>query len=264
MFTGMSEKWLLLASLIVSMGFVAYVATRPSVAKTLRAFLISSLATSITAVLVLGLTGIWKHHLALMYVSQILTLVGITISLNANIQRRLPNPLFSTAIVACAIVLSGTLNWRHYVELPTRMPKRIERVAQVSPESIALLSVYPTGTTFARLGKNTQPIPYGAPNNKIICPEFSQYYFYSPERFENILDCVKTAPTIVVDDEFAQLDGAPAWWPEDAQKQRIMRDWNNFVTEGEKILQSQYTCQIFGKIRVCDSVEKEKQSVKLP
>ncbi|MGB7085301.1 MAG: hypothetical protein WBD47_07085 [Phormidesmis sp.] len=254
MFTGMGAKWLLLASLIASMGFVGYVATRPSVEKMLKAFLISSLVTSVIAILILGLTGIWKHHLSLMYVSQTLLLIGIATGLNT--QKLMPSSSFAAAIVACAILLSGTFSWRHYVELPTRIPERMERVAQDSPESTALMAIHPTGTAFARLGKNNHPIPYGAPDNRLLCPEFSQYHFYSSERFDNTLDCAKKAPTIVVDEDFVLLDEAPSWWPKDAQKQRITRDWNNFVTEGETILQSQYTCKTLEKVRVCDSIKQ--------
>ncbi len=255
-FIGTPEKQMLLASLIVSMSFAVYMVARASLTKASKALLTSSVAASIISILILGLTGLWHHHLSLTYASQTLILTGIAVSLSEKqrLRKILPNSLFSVVIVVCAIFLSGTLSWRHYVETPTRLPERIAHLAQASPEDIALTAIHPTGTVFARLGKNTQIIPYEAPNSRLLCPEFSQYYFYSPERLETILNCVKTAPTIVVDSAFAQLDEAPKWWPEDAQKQFILRDWNNFVTAGEAMLQSQYTCKSFEKVRICDSI----------
>jgi len=132
---------------------------------------------------------------------------------------------------------------------------RTSNLVQASPETEALQSVYPNGTAFARLGQNSTVIPYGAAKDSLICPEFGQYPFYSSERLNSILECAKTAPTLVVDDSFTPLDEIPKWWPRDARKDLIVKNWNSFVIAGENLIQTQYTCQRLENVRICEVLD---------
>ncbi len=255
MFLVEKEKLVILISLIASMVFSILLAAQPSTAKRTRAFIVGSLSTCVMSVVVLGLTGIWDHHLQLLYFSHTLMLICLAIGLG----ERLTNASFAIAIVICAIALSGTVSKYQYAAYPDqvaeRLVLRLAELAEASPETKALRAVYPNGRGFARLGKNTYAIPYGADNDRLICPEFGQYPFHSPERFDDILECVKTAPTLVVDSSFERLIEAPTWWPIDAQKEVILDNWNDFVTAGENLLRTQYACQQLEDVRVCDSLD---------
>jgi hypothetical protein len=261
MFLNSRRALLLLLSLIASMIFLAYIATQLRVERKTKAFVISTLTTCIISIIILGLTGIWDHHMSLMYFSQTLILICIAISLNSK--KNFANSLFGIAIVVSAILLSGTspiTNWSHYVELPTHIIPKIVSLTQPSPETKAFRAIYPNGTEFARLGQNSHVIPHGLANDKLICPDFQQYYFYSPERLKHILNCVKTASTLVVDSSFARFSKAPDWWPRDSQKQIMIKNWNDFVTAGESIIQAQYSCKILDNIRICSVVQAKTDS----
>lgn len=254
MFLGSKSKLLLLFSVIASMGFSGYMATQSRVEKKIKAFLIGTLATYIISIIVLGLTGIWEHHQQLIYFSQTLMLIYIAISLNSK--KAFAKSSFGIAIVVLAILLSGTLNLRHYVASSGVIMTKTSYLTQESPETKAFRAIYPNGAGFARLGQNSSVIPHGAANDKLLCPEFGQYPFYSPERFRHILDCAKTVPALIVDGSFAHLDKVPDWWPREAQKQIMMENWNDFVTAGESMIKTQYSCKKLGNIRICNSVAR--------
>ncbi len=255
MFLGSGEQMLLLISLIVSISFAGYVAIRFSTEKKIKAFVISTLATYVTSIVVLGLTGIWLHHLQLIYFSQTLMLIYIAINLKSK--QAFANSLFGISIVVLAILLSGTLHLHHYVESPRQIMPKISALTQESPETEAFRAIHPNGSGFARLGQNSSVIPYGAVNDKLLCPEFAQYFFYSPERLNSILTCIKTSPTLVVDNSFSRYDEAPDWWPRESQKQIMIENWNNFVIAGENMIATQYSCKQLGTTtRICDSVAK--------
>lgn len=245
---------ILLFSVIASIIFSGYFVTRSKEEKKIKAFLIGTLATYIISIIVLGLTGIWEHHLQLIYFSQALMLVCIAISLNSK--KALADTLFGIAIVVLAILFSGTGNLRHYVVSPQQFMAQISSLTQESPEIQAFRSVYANGAGFARLGQNSNVIPHGAPNDKLLCPEFQQYYFYSPKRLQHILDCAKTAPILVVDGSFSLYGRPPKWWPRESQKQIMMENWNDFVTAGERMIKMRYSCKRLGNIRICGSVAR--------
>jgi hypothetical protein len=253
MFLDSPEKRLLLFSIIASISFSGYIATQTRVDKKNKAFLISTLATYLISLIVLGLTGIWDHHLQLIYFSQILMLIYIVMSLSS---KAFETFFFSLVIVVSAILLSGTSYLGHYVESPRIIMTKISSLTQESPETAAFRTMYPYGTRFARLGENTNVIPHGAANDKLLCPDFAQYPFYSPERLSNILACIKTSPTLVVDDSFSRYEKAPNGWPSESQKQLMIENWNDFVTAGEKIISTQYSCKRLGTTRICESVAK--------
>ena len=180
----------------------------------------------------------------------------IYIAINLKSKKAFANSSFGIAIVVLAILLSGTLRLDHYVASPGEIMKKISSLTQESSETKAFRTIYPNGAGFARLGQNSNVIPHGAANDKLLCPEFAQYPFYSPERLSNILTWIKTSPTLVVDDSFSRYDKAPDWWPRESQKQIMIENWNDFVTVGENIITTQYSCKKLGTTRICDSVAK--------
>lgn len=255
MFLGSREKVLLLLSLIANIGFIGYVATQSRVAKQTKAFLIGTFSTYFISIIILGLTGIWDQHVQLIYFSQ--TLILIYIAINFNSKKAFANSSFVIASVVLAMLLSGTLSWRHYVTSPRTVMTMISSLTQDSLETKAFRTIHPNGAGFARLGQHTNVIPHGAAQDKLLCREFAQYPFYAPERLRHILDCAKTAPTLVVDDNsFSRYDKAPDWWPRESHKQIMIENWNDFVTAGESIITTQYSCKKLGTTRICDSIAK--------
>ncbi|MBW4538097.1 MAG: hypothetical protein KME43_03010 [Myxacorys chilensis ATA2-1-KO14] len=250
MFLRSPKTLLLLFSLIASMGFSEYIAIQSRIERKIKAFLIGTLATCIISIIVLGLTGIWEHHLSLIYFSQTLMLICIAISINSK--RIFAGSLFGIVIVVSAILLSGTPRvTSHYADNPMQIIPRIAALTQPSVDLKAFRSMYPNGTGFASLGQNTNVMPHGAANDRLMCPDFHQYAWYSPEKLRHILDCAKTAPTLVVDRKFVRLEEAPNFWPREAQKQILLKNWNDFVTAGERIIQTQYWCKNLESMRIC-------------
>lgn len=252
MFLGSSEQRFLLFTLMASMMLAGYVAAQPGIGKKRRAFVLSTLATAITSILILGFTGIWSHHLQLVYFPQALTLIYVVASFHSR--KDLTHFLSGVIIIVLAILLSGTLSLDHYITSLGDIRTKFLFLTQESSETKAFRSVYPNGAEFARLGQNHGVIPHGTTKDKLLCPEFHQYFFYSTERLKGILDCIKTSPTLVIDTSFSRYDKAPDWWPRDSQKQIILENWNNFVTAGESIVKARYSCKKFGDVRICDSL----------
>ncbi|WP_254175421.1 hypothetical protein [Planktothrix tepida] len=238
-------------SIIAIISFSGYIATQPTVEKKSKSFLISTLATYIISIIILGLTGIWSHHLQLIYFSQ--TLILIYIAINFKPKKAFINSSFGIAFVVLAILLSGTLRLTHYVVSPQEIITKISSLTQEPPQTRAFRAIYPNGAAFARLGLNTYIIPYGAANDKLLCPDFAQYPFYSRERLDNILTCIKTSPTLIVDESFSLHHSRVSVLPRDAERKIIMENWNNFVTEGEKIITTQYSCKKLGTVRICNT-----------
>ena len=250
MFFGSYEKLALLLSFIAGMLFCGRSAKDPKLSKETKAFFISTVATGVISVVVLGLTGIWEHHLQLIYFAQTLVLVGIAFSLST--QKIFASVVSGSTLLLLALLLSGTLSLNQYDGASSQTLSKLSYLSQTSPEITAFRTLYPNGAGFARLGQNTNVMPYGAANDALLCPDFAQYPFYSAERLSGILDCIKTAPTLVVDYSFERLKEAPDWWPRESQKQVMLDNWNEFVAEGESIIKSQYTCQQIESVRICD------------
>ncbi|MEM6450346.1 MAG: hypothetical protein AAF703_08540 [Cyanobacteria bacterium P01_D01_bin.105] len=249
----------LLFSLIVSMGFAGRVViqsrkTHAGIGKKNKAFLLSTLATYVVSMLILGMTGIWDQHLQLLYFSQTLMLIFIVIHL--RFRGVFAKALFGITVIVASILLSGGLNVLYFVDSPRNVVEKLSLYSQASAETKALRAIYPDGTGFARLGQNTHVIPYGAIDDELLCPEFQQYYFYDPERLKRILDCAQTSPTLVIDRSFSHYEKAPLWWPKESQKQAMIENWNNFVALGENIIEAQYACEKIGDVRICESVKK--------
>lgn len=240
---------LLLFSLIASMSFAGYIAVRSRLDRKTKAFFVSTLATCFLSILILGLTGIWWHHLSLIYFSEVLLLVCIAISFSSR--RRFASSLAGIVIIISAILLSGT---ERYAQNPMKFIPRIVSLNQPSIELKAFQSVYPNGAKFARLGFGTNVIPHGA-KNKLMCADFHQYASYSPKRLSNILDCAKTASVLLVDSDFVRLDKAGGAWPKDAQEQILIKNWNDFVAAAETVLQSQYSCKNLNNLRICSRAQ---------
>jgi predicted FMN-binding regulatory protein PaiB len=89
--------------------------------------------------------------------------------------------------------------------------------------------------------------------NKLVCPDFHQYVFYSAERLKNILDCVRIAPVLVIDPSFHRYEQPPNWLPIGADKQRIIDTWNHFVSAGEGMVRTHFSCKRFNQIRICSA-----------
>lgn len=248
MFLGAPQKHVLLASLIAIVALVGYLSTRTEMVKQKATFM-ASLATCAVSVVILGLTGLWDHHLQLIYFSQVLMLTCVVTGL--NFKGRRSDYWSGLLVLMLALLLSGSTSWRFYIESPTRFVSKTLAVAAASTEAKDFRSEYPSGAAFARLGQNTSVIPYGAPNDKLVCPDFHQYYFYDSAKLDRILACASTAPVLLVDDSFTAWKTAPGWLPQESQIQVLEKNWNDFVAAGEKMIQANFSCKTLEEVRIC-------------
>lgn len=216
-----------------------------------RSFAIATLATFLFSLLILAITGLWRHHLQIMYFGQTLTLIGLAAMLPSQIKRSMPIAMIS--VFSLAVLLGGMPSFRHYIDSPAAVVKRLASASQESAESQSFKMASTNGDAFARLGQNSNVIPHGAPMDKLVCPDFHQYLFYTSERLQTILDCVRTAPTLVIDPSFRRYEQPPHWLPIEADKQRIITTWNHFVSAGETMVRTRFSCKRFDQIRICSS-----------
>ena len=216
-----------------------------------RSFAIATLATFLFSLFILANTGLWRHHLQIIYFGQTLILITLAAMLSSYLRRSRAITMIS--VILLAVLLSGMPGFPHYIDSPQAVVNKLVSATQESAESQSFRSAYPNGYAFARLGQNSNVIPHGAPMNKLVCPDFHQYVFYSAERLKNILDCVRIAPVLVIDPSFHRYEQPPNWLPIGADKQRIIDTWNLFVSAGEDMVRTHFSCKRFNQIRICSA-----------
>jgi hypothetical protein len=216
-----------------------------------RSFAVATLATSLFSLLILAMTGLWRHHLQIMYFGQTLTLIALAAMLSSQLKRSMPIAMI--AVISLAVLLGGMPSFRHYLDSPAAVVKKLASASQESAESQSFKVASTNGEAFARLGQNSNVIPHGAAMDKLVCPDFHQYLFYSSKRLQTILDCVRTAPTLVIDPSFRRYEQPPHWLPIESDKQRIIDTWNHFVSAGETMVRTRFSCKRFDQIRICSS-----------
>jgi hypothetical protein len=217
-----------------------------------RSFAIATLATFLFSLFILAIMGLWRHHLQIMYFGQTLILIALAAMLSSHLKRR-SRPITMISVISLAVLLGGMPSFRHYIDSPAAVVKKLASASQDSAESQSFRLASTNGDAFARLGQNSNVIPHGSPMDKLACPDFHQYLFYSSERLQNILDCVRMAPTLVIDPSFRRYEQPPNWLPIEADKQRIIDTWNHFVSAGETMVRTRFSCKRFDQIRICSS-----------
>ena len=153
---------------------------------------------------------------------------------------------------------------------PFRFPGKLNSLRTLSNEAKEL--IIETGgmsAGYARIGQNDdEGHAFGLQDYKLICPDFHQYYFYSEERLNNILDCASRAQFLIVSESVTLWNGSGLeWLPPYSDRKTMIETWNSYVNKVEKALSENFSCRQIDQsgARVCKNlnVESDLPSIEL-
>jgi len=259
MFLSDFRHFSLTLSTILGAIFILIMLKRGRLSIELRAFLCSIIVTLAASIVILAITGIWEHHLQLIYFVNTLMAVYLISCVFDHFHLQ---PLAVVAIILIPILLSGSIDLRTYFENPFRFPGKLNSLRTLSNETKYL--IIETGgmsAGYARIGQNDdEGHAFGLQDYKLICPEFHQYYFYSEERLNNILDCASRAPFLIVSESVTLWnDNGLEWLPPYSDRNRLIETWNSYVNKVEKVLSENFSCKQIDQsgARVCKKINLE-------
>jgi hypothetical protein len=196
-------------------------------------------ATMLSGVVVLALTGFWRHHTQILYISAVLSVICMARFFD-NLMRR----AFVPAVVASlclAFILAGIPSSRGYLSDLANFFSRYARLQGLSPEAARLLSVSTSGT-YARLGRNDEMgHAVGLRHWTLACPRFHQYPFESEAILNETFECASRSPTLLIGANLGTAEGGAYNWPA----------WKHYVSRIEELLSTHYTCDASSGLRVC-------------
>ena len=184
------------------------------------------LATLIAGLLVVAVTGLWPHHGQILFTSAALAAVLLTTALPTF------RPASLTALVgviAAAVLLAGAPSLREAADDILSAPTRLADLSRTADATVSLKQVALAGSTYARLGKNTDDShARGLRNMDLVCYQFLQYPYDPPANLSRIPDCLPTADFVIVDPTFATEPGQVVW--------------NDFVEQASHVLRQDFQC----------------------
>jgi hypothetical protein len=149
---------------------------------------------------------------------------------------------FNTAsvvgIAAAAVLLSGAPSLRDTVDDILSAPSRFADLGRIATATASLKEIAPSGSSYARLGKNTDDThAQGLRDLELACYQFLQYPYDPPENLQRIPECLPTADFVIVDPTFATEPGQD--------------EWNTFVQRASQVLKQDYDCASESWGRLC-------------
>lgn len=185
-----------------------------------------AVATVLAGLLVVTATGLWSHHAQIFFVAGVLAAVLLITSLPTF--HKLDLTAF-VGILAVTVLLSGAPSLRATADDVLSAPTRYGDLAQMADATVALKSAAPEGSTYARLGKNTEDShAQGLRGLELVCYQFLQYPYDPPENLTRIPECLPTADFVIVDPTFAIEPGQDVW--------------NDFVEQASNVLRQDFEC----------------------
>ena len=185
-----------------------------------------TLAALLSSMLVIAITGLWPHHGQILYVPAVL---AILLACSVLLRQASIGPASAILLIALAIVLSGAPSLRATVDQVLSARGKLMDLARISDATQDLLSVAPSGATYARLGKNTDDShAQGLRSLGHPCYQFVQYTYDLPATLTRIPECLPSADFVIVDKGLIPEDGAARW--------------NTFVAESETALREHFEC----------------------
>lgn len=203
--------------------------------------------TTLAALFVIAMTGMWLHHNQVMYIPAMFAVLALAPLFDLAVTA--PHARLSTiAVVALTgYLLGGAIGPGELARAFFRFPKAYASLGEVSPETKRLLAMAPSGS-YARLGGNDGTgHAIGLRQWKLVCPRFAQYPFEPANLLEPMLECASKAPFLLVGESFRLSDGP-----------YTNSAWNEFVSRGERMLAEEYTCDAKTGLRVCKRISKSK------
>ena len=191
-------------------------------------------ASLATAIMVLGLTGLWIHHLQVLYVPGVLSLLLLATwpaiySLGAV--------RVTTSLLLFGYLIGGAVHPYWYLEDVRTAGSRLTSLAGPSSEARELLKLAPKGD-YARLGTNDIGAhARGLESWTLACRNFQQYPFDPPSSLEDVTACLRSVDAVIVSSSLAPEPSQPSW--------------NSFVARARDSLDRYFTCKRTGFGRVC-------------
>ena len=186
-----------------------------------------TIAAFLAALTVTAATGLWPHHAQIFFISGVFAAVLVIATLPAF--RSLDVAAF-VGIAAMAVLLSGAPSLRDTADDILSAPSRLDDLGRVADATASLAAVAPSGSSYARLGKNTDDShAQGLRDLDLVCYQFLQYPYDPPENLERIPECLANADFVIVDPTFAIEPGQDVW--------------NGFINDASEILLRDFDCQ---------------------
>lgn len=206
--------------------------SKPS--RTILAIAGACVATFFGSLLVLSLTGLWEHHLQILYIPSVVAALGLTSLLDAAADRaRLPT---LGLVVLTGYVLAGAPGPTEYIRSLNEAGVSYSGLSELSPEARRLLAIGSSGT-YARFGTNDDlGHALGLRRWKLACPRFHQYYFEPAAVLNRVFKCASMAPFLIISANF---------------EPNTLSSWNDFVARVEYLLTERYSCDARSGLRVC-------------
>lgn len=195
----------------------------------------TTLAALASGLLVIAATGLWPHHAQILFTAAALSLILLVTAMPDL--RQLSSVAF-IVVIAAVVVLGGAPSLRATADSLLSAPTRWSDLGRTAAPSQELLAVASAGSTYARLGKNTDDThAQGLRDLQLVCYQFLQYPYDPPANLSRIPDCLPTANFVLVDSTFAPEPGKEAW--------------NDFVGRSEDVLTDRFTCETTAWGRLC-------------
>ena len=208
------------------------------------------IATFVSSLAVLSITGLWEHHRQILYIPSIIAILGLTSLLDMAVKR---GRLITLGLVfLIGYLMAGTFALAKYVTSVASFHQSYAALGELSPEAQRLLTIASSGT-YARFGLNDDMgHAIGLRHWKLACPRFHQYPFESAALLNEAFECASKAPVLIISANLKPLsDAALSWW---AVSARLSPDawlsWNEFVARVEHLSES-YSCDASSGLRVC-------------
>jgi hypothetical protein len=192
---------------------------------------VSTLASSLA---VLSITGLWDHHLQILYIPAIMTVLALSSFLDMAVKRA---RLMTLGLISLlGYLMAGTSALRGYIKSVQSFRETYAALGELSPEARRLLEIGSSGT-YARFGLNDDlGHAIGLRHWTLACPRFHQYPFEPAALLNEVFECASMAPTLIIS---ARFKPEPDW-----------RSWNEFVARVERLIES-YSCDASSGLRVC-------------
>ena len=184
---------------------------------------------------ILAITGLWEHHVQILYIPTLISIVAVA-PLFELAARKAP-VLTLLTVILCACILGGPVTMNRYLSSIKNFRSTLAQMSTLPPEARQVLAVGDSGT-YARLGQNDDlGHAIGLRNWHLACPRFHQYPFLPKELLDEVRDCASKTPVLILSAALKTRDTGPA-------------EWNEFVTDIESLVKS-YHCDDVSGVRVC-------------
>jgi hypothetical protein len=244
-----------------------------------RVYSASVIAVFVSSIAVLGKTGVWEHHLQLLAYPQILSLsIGIPLLL-LKLRTWHVNIFALLALAAAASGHSLATGFDGYrFNQSGREPEllmglrrsytRLKGIIAAAPpfssppyspgQNLDYFKKNPAGGEFSVLSHGGRVIPNRS-IDVLRCPDFQQYAFYSKERLEGIQRCALDSKYLIIDKNFTPWKELPSlqWWPVDADRSRLMENWNFHVASTMKEVENYYLCTTHKQGLLCEKISQQ-------